>query len=51
MNNFNFLGNDTIAISGLVIIAIVGLIVGIDNVTSVAVGAIGGYIGGKTLDE
>lgn len=47
--NFNFFSNDTIALIGLVCVAIGGLICNHESVTSVAVGAIGGYIGSKSI--
>lgn len=49
MNNLSFFNNDTIAVTGLVLVAIGGIIFGQESVTSVAVGAIGGYIGSKTV--
>lgn len=49
--NLEWLNNDTIALIGLVLIACGGLVTGIESVVSVAVGAIGGFIGSKVLSE
>lgn len=46
---FNFINNDTIALVFLGAVAIVGAVTGAETVTSVALGAIGGYIGAKTI--
>ena len=46
---FDFINNDTIAVTGLVIVAIGGLVCKQESIASVAVGAIGGYIGSKAL--
>lgn len=46
---FSNLNNDTIALIGLIIIAVGGIVVGMDSVTNVSVGAIGGFIGAESL--
>lgn len=46
---FDWINNDTIALIGLFSVAIGGLITGIETVTSVAVGAMGGFIGSKVI--
>lgn len=45
--NWNWIGNDTIALVGMISVAILGLVTGSENTVAVAIGAIGGYIGSK----
>ncbi len=49
MNDKKGLNNDTPALIGLIIIAILGLLRGADSDVTFAIGAIGGYIGSKNI--
>lgn len=44
-----YIDNDSIALLGLIIIAVAGLFFSVDGVTSASVGAIGGFIGSKNI--
>ena len=46
---FEWVNNDTIAVTGLVLVALGGLVCKQESIASVAVGAIGGFIGSKVL--
>lgn len=45
----DWISNDTIALLGLIVIAFASIFCGGENITSVAIGAIGGFIGSKVL--
>lgn len=47
----NFFGNDTIALLFLGLIAIFGLFFNNGDAVNIALGAIGGYIGSKVVDN
>lgn len=46
-----FINNDTIALLALGATAIIGLVLRQSDVSNIALGAIGGFIGSKTLDN
>lgn len=48
---FEWIGNDTLAIAGLVVIATCGLFTGHETIVSASVGAIGGFVGSKLLAD
>lgn len=43
-----FINNDTIAVAGLILVALISIFMGIETIASACIGAIGGYIGSKT---
>lgn len=45
----NFIDNDTVALTVLGIACIAGILMGLENLGAAAIGAIGGYIGGKAV--
>lgn len=47
--NTDWLNNDTIALIALLAICATAVCFGAETIASVAVGAVGGYIGSKTL--
>lgn len=48
---FEWIDNDTIALGGLVLIATCGLFTGYETIVSATVGAIGGFIGSKLMNN
>lgn len=50
MKNFEFINNDTIALIFLGTVAIIGVITKQETVVTASLGAIGGFIGAKTIN-
>ena len=48
---FGFVNNDTIALLFLGIVAFTALVLKYPDVTNIALGAVGGYIGSKAMPE
>ncbi|WP_409969637.1 hypothetical protein RFF05_06925 [Bengtsoniella intestinalis] len=48
VEKFSFVDNDTIAVVGLIVLAVISLAMEGETIASAAIGAIGGYIGSKT---
>ncbi len=47
----NFIDNDSIALVGLIVIAVTGLFFQMEGVTAAAVGAVSGFIGSRVLHD
>lgn len=47
----NFVDNDTVALTVLGIACVIAILMGLENLGAAAVGAIGGYIGGKAAQK
>ena len=48
---FDFINNDTIALGFLGAVAIIGVITKQETIVTAALGAVGGYIGSKTIEN